>query len=73
MQKMCVLIFYCTFHEIQLLLIVKGGAINFDALHQLLYLYSLDIDFIHSDIHSRSCKKNWYCIQHQSNCRLYIP
>ena len=32
------LIFYCTFHEILLLLIVKGGAINFDALHQLLYL-----------------------------------
>ena len=39
MQKMCVLIFYCTFHEILLLLIVKGGAINFDALHQLLYLF----------------------------------
>ena len=33
------LIFYCTFHEILLLLIVKGGAINFDALHQLLYLF----------------------------------
>ena len=32
------LIFYCTFHEILFLLIVKGGAINFDALHQLLYL-----------------------------------
>ena len=39
MQKNFVLIFYCTFHEILLLLIVKGGAINFDALHQLLYLY----------------------------------
>ena len=38
MQKNFVLIFYCTFHEILLLLIVKGGAINFDALHQLLYL-----------------------------------
>ena len=38
MQKMFVLIFYCHFHEILLLLIVKGGAINFDALHQLLYL-----------------------------------
>ena len=40
MQKKFVLIFYCTFHEILLLLIVKGGAINFDALHQLLYLLS---------------------------------
>ena len=39
MQKKFVLIFCCTFHEILLLLIVKGGAINFDALHQLLYLY----------------------------------
>ena len=39
MQKKFVLIFYCTFHEILLLLIVNGGAINFDALHQLLYLY----------------------------------
>ena len=38
MEKNVVLIFYCTFHEILLLLIVKGGAINFDALHQLLYL-----------------------------------
>ena len=38
MQKYFVLIFYCTFHEIILLLIVEGGAINFDALHQLLYL-----------------------------------
>ena len=37
------LIFYCTFHEILLLLIVKGGAINFDALHQLLYLYYLEV------------------------------
>ena len=39
MQKYFVLIFYCTFHEILLLLIVEGGAINFDALHQLLYLW----------------------------------
>ena len=38
-QKYFVLIFYCTFREILLLLIVKGGAINFDASHQLLYLY----------------------------------
>ena len=38
MEKIFVLIFYCTFREILLLLIVKGGAINFDALHQLLYL-----------------------------------
>ena len=37
--KFFVLIFYCTFHEILLLLIVEGGAINFDALHQLLYLF----------------------------------
>ena len=42
MQKIFVLIFYCTFHEILLLLIVKGGAINFDALHQLLYLLPSD-------------------------------
>ena len=41
MQIFFVLIFYCTFHEILLLLIVKGGAINFDALHQLLYLYKV--------------------------------
>ena len=41
MQKYFVLIFYCTFHEILLLLIVEGGAINFDALHQLLYLFPL--------------------------------
>ena len=41
MQKYFVLIFYGTFHEILLLLIVEGGAINFDALHQLLYLFSL--------------------------------
>ena len=38
-QKYFVLIFYCTFREILLLLIIKGGAINFDALHQLLYLW----------------------------------
>ena len=43
MQKIFVLIFYCTFHEILLLLIVKGGVINFDALHQLLYLFPFDI------------------------------
>ena len=43
MQKYFVLIFYCTFHEILLLLIVEGGAINFDALHQLLYLSSLSL------------------------------
>ena len=42
MQNFFVLIFYCTFHEILLLLIVKGGVINFDALHQLLYLSSSD-------------------------------
>ena len=41
MQKYFVLIFYCTFHEILLLLIVEGGVINFDALHQLLYLLCL--------------------------------
>ena len=44
MQKYFVLIFYCTFHEIFLLLIVEGGAINFDALHQLLYLSSTELD-----------------------------
>ena len=43
MQKIFVLIFYCSFHEILLLLIVKGGAINFDALHQLLYLCLFDV------------------------------
>ena len=42
-QKYFVLIFYCTFREILLLLIIKGGAINFDALHQLLYLFPFDI------------------------------
>ena len=43
MQNKIVLIFCCTFHEILLLLIVNGGAINFDALHQLLYLYSAEV------------------------------
>ena len=43
MQKYFVLIFYGTFHEILLLLIVEGGAINFDALHQLLYLLLSDM------------------------------
>ena len=41
MQKYFLLIFYCTCHEILLLLIVEGGAIIFDALHQLLYLLLL--------------------------------
>ena len=36
------LIFYCTFHKILLLLIVKGGTFNFDALHQLLYWLLLE-------------------------------
>ena len=43
MQKYFLLIFYCTCHEILLLLIVEGGAIIFDALHQLLYLFFSEV------------------------------
>ena len=63
MQKNFVLIFYCTFHEILLLLIVKGGAINFDALHQLLYLLKFEFTNGYEMMH-----KAWSTIEEVPYC-----
>ena len=46
------------------LLMMSQWPDNCDVIMWIVISNSLDIDFIHSDIHSRSCKKPQYYIQH---------